>query len=569
MRNKRYMKKGTAALLATAIMAGMVTGCGSDSGTDSKSDAPSQQEEGSAAQNGSAANDGSAAQDSGEGNSSGAYADYSNGFPDTVTIQIPVYDRAFEGWNVTDNYYTRWIQSEFGDKYNIKVEYVAIGRSTEVQDYMQLIAAKNAPDIIMHYDMPQAVSYYGEGAMQTLDLDEIAYYAPTYYGKLKDTIEKYGTLNGENIFFFAERDAIYYNDVTLIRQDWLDAVGADMPTNRQELEDVARKWKEAGLGTIGETLKVKSFTYEYPFFDDSISEEEYAQYLDLNVAPFTWKPTEDYLRTLNTEYNEGILDPEFYLRTDDAAWKAAFVSGNVGTMTFFISSSTDAISSLIANDSEAKVAAMDPGAKGTTGNGYYYEYPPYGMIMGINTETTDEERAAVWMFLDWMIQPENLFYLQNGVEGETYTLDADGLAILDSEYSGEAKLSQNNNKDYWCIVQEIAHYDDEEQDYKYQLSTLAPAGYEYLIEQSYGYAEENEQFGIITPIFTKQVESSGEYATDLNALWQEASTACITCAPEEFDEIYQKYCTEYLEAGYQAILDEKAGYYSEGSYISD
>ena len=44
------------------------------------------------------------------------------------------------------------------------------------------------------------------------------------------------------------------------------------------------------------------------------------------------------------------------------------------------------------------------------------------------------------MFLDWMIQPENLFYLQNGVEGETYTLDADGLAILDSEYSGEAKL---------------------------------------------------------------------------------------------------------------------------------
>ena len=143
MRNKRYMKKGIAALLATAIMAGLVTGCGSDSGADSKSDASSQQEEGSAAQNGSAANDGSVAQDSGEESSGGAYADYSNGFPDTVTIQIPVYDRAFEGWNVTDNYYTRWIQSEFGDKYNIKVEYVAIGRSTEVQDYMQLIAAKN------------------------------------------------------------------------------------------------------------------------------------------------------------------------------------------------------------------------------------------------------------------------------------------------------------------------------------------------------------------------------------------------------------------------------------------
>ncbi len=101
------------------------------------------------------------------------------------------------------------------------------------------------------------------------------------------------------------------------------------------------------------------------------------------------------------------------------------------------------------------------------------------------------------------------------------------------------------------------------------MNTLAPAGYEYLIEQSYGYAEENEQYGVITPIFTKRVESSGEYSADLNALWQEASTACITCAPEEFDATYQKYCTEYLDAGYQAILDEKAEYYSEGSYISD
>ena len=545
---KGNIKRIVAALLAVMMMAALLSGCGG-TGDTTPSSAPS-----------------------GSGGSTGGqdgYTDYSGGFPETVTIQIPVYDRAFEGWNVTDNYYTRWVQSEFGDKYNINVEYVAIGRQTEVTDFMQLIGAGKAPDIIMHYDMPQAVNYYNEDALQPLDLDEIAFYAPTYYGKMKDTLEKYGSLNGENIFFFAERDPIYYNYIYLIRQDWLDAVGADMPTTRAELEEVARKWKDAGLGTIGENLKVNSFTFEYPYFDNSISTEDYAKYLDLNVAPFTWKPTEDYLRTLNAEYNEGILDPEFYLRTDDASWKAAFVSGQVGLFAFYINSSTDAIPSLLANDPNAKVAAMDPGAMGPSGNGYYYQYPPYGMIMGMNSTTTPEERAAVWMFLDWMIQPDNLFKWQNGIEGETYTLNANGLAVLDSSYTGEAKLSQNNNKDYWCLVQEVAHYADPDLDFAYQLTALAPSGYEYLIESTYDYAAKHEQYGIVTPIFTTAVKSTAEYSGDLNSLWQQASTACITCSVDEFDATYEKYCQEYLDAGYQAILDEKAELFAAGSYISD
>lgn len=161
---KSNLKKGMAALLTAAMAAGLMTGCGSDSGNDSNAD-------GSAAQNSSAVEDSGsteqndAAGQGGDGESAGgSYADYSNGFENQVTIQIPVYDRAFEGWNVTDNYYTQWVQSEFGDKYNINVEYVAIGRQTEVTDYMQLLASGNAPDIIMHYDMPQAVNYYGEDA---------------------------------------------------------------------------------------------------------------------------------------------------------------------------------------------------------------------------------------------------------------------------------------------------------------------------------------------------------------------------------------------------------------------
>ena len=499
-------------------------------------------------------------------NTSTGYTDYSNGFTNNVTIQIPVYDRAFEGWDVVNNYYTQWIQKNFGDKYNVTVEYVAIGRSTEVADYMQLLAAGKAPDIIYHYDMPQAVNYYNEGAMQALDVEEIAYYAPTYYNNMKDTMSEYGQLDGQNVFFFAARNAIYYNWVTLIRQDWLDAVNKDMPTNLDELNAVAAAWKDAGLGTLGGSLLTKSFTYDYPFRGESVDPKELALYSDLNVAPLTWESSEAYLKNLNYEYNNGLIDPEFYLKSEDADVKAAFVAGKTGTYSFYISSSTDVISSLLANNPDAKLSVLSGTAGVPEGSHpYYYQYPPYGMIMGMNSKSTAEERAAVWMFLEWMSQKENLFFLQNGVEGENYNLDEYGIAVPVADFAGESKRSNNNNKDYWCLVQEVVDYGNDDLNYKANLTSLAPAGYEYLVEESYNYAKETAQYGLINAIFSKTIESTSEYAADLNALWQELYVDLATCSPEEFDSKYEAACQEYLDAGYQEILDEKQALIDAGN----
>lgn len=494
------------------------------------------------------------------------YTDYSNGFANQVTIRIPVYDRGFEGWNVTDNYYTRWVQSEFGDKHNVKVEYVAIGRTTEVADFMQMIAAGNAPDIIFHYDMPQAVNYYGEGAMQALDKDEIAFYAPTYFEKLGSTIEKYGQMDDQTFFFFAQRDPIYYNWVTLIRQDWLDKVGLPLPTTREELDAAALAWKNAGLGTLGDRLINKSFTFDYPYRGAQVDPKELALYSDLNVAPLTWASSKAYLKTLNAAYNNGTVDPEFYLRTEENSVVSEFVSGKTGTYGFYIASTTDVISSLLANNPEAKLSVLNPKALApANSHPYYYQYPPYGMVMGINSKATDEQRAAIWMLLDWMIQKDNLFFLQNGVKDENYTLSEEGLALPVADFAGESKRSNNNNKDYWCLVAEVANYGVEELNYKANLANLAPKGYEDLIAQAYAYDHENRQYGLVNAIFTKVVKSSSEYAADLNALWQELYVKCATCPVDAFEVTYEEACKEYLDAGYQAILDEKQALIDAGN----
>lgn len=552
---KNTWKKAAAFALAAAMTTSLLAGCGSkDSGSSSTAS--------------TGGTDSSATTETG---TEGSYTDYSAGFPERVTLQIPVYDRGFENWDVTNNYYTKWIQQEFGEKYNVDVEFVAISRTNEVTDYMQMIAAGTAPDIIMHYDMPQAVAYYDQGALQEIDYDEVAFYAPTYWEKMKDAIQEFGSVNDETVFIFGNRDPIYYNWVTLIRKDWCDQVGMEVPTTWDELNAVADAWQEAGLGTINHELITKSFTYFYPWIeaDSAANQEELALYLDLNVAPFTWSATENYLRAMNEQYNNGELDPNFYLTTDDAMEKSKFVSGECGTYSFYISNGTDVISSLQANFPDAEVAILNstPSLVDDGYSPYYYDYPNYGLIMGINADSTDEERAAVYMYLEWMSQPENLTYLQFGVEGETYNVNEDGVNVLVSGYTGEAALSQNQNVDYWCLVDASVTYGDEEKDLASNKLSLAPAGYEDLIQQSYDMCKANEQYGLVSPIFTSVVSSSSDYAADLTSLWQEAYVACITCKPEEFDSLYAEYSQEYLDAGYQEILDEKQSLIDAGSVI--
>ncbi|THF75718.1 type 2 periplasmic-binding domain-containing protein [Cohnella fermenti] len=540
-------KRIATGLLAAAVSFTVLSACSSNNNNNTASPSTSP----------SASNSASTAPS--ESASAGKYADYSNGFPEKVTLEIPVYERAFEGWNVSDNYYTKWVQKEFGDKYNIQVKFVPITRTAEVQDYEQLLASHKAPDVIFHYDMPQALAYYGEDVMQELDYDEIANYAPTYWNNLKSTIEQYGTVDGKKVFFFAERP-VADNNTTLIRKDWVEKVGMKVEdlTSLEKTNEMLVKWQEAGLGTLGGSLLQNSYVYSYPFREWPTDAKERALYSDLSVADLTSKWTEDYLRNLNYEYNNGLIDKEFYLRNDEGKIKAEFVAGKTGTFNTYLTSGADVFAATLANNPTAEFAILPPNAlvpegKAPQGRAYW----PFGLIMGINYESTAEERAAVWMYLEWLSQPENLFYFQNGVEGQNYTLDAEGIPAKVADYAGESKLSNNNNKDYWALVTEMAEFDTPEKTRTAFLRTWAPPGYESLANDMVKYYDETAQYRTPDALFSVVLEKVNEYKTDLNALFQELYVKIALAKEADFDKVYADAVKTYLDAGYQEILDEK------------
>ncbi|WP_284638151.1 extracellular solute-binding protein [Paenibacillus silviterrae] len=491
--------------------------------------------------------------------SSSSSTDYSKGFTETVNLDIPVYERAFEGWNVADNYYTRWIQKEFGDKNNIKVNFVPITRNNEVRDFQQLLAANKAPDIIFHYDMPQALAYYSEGVMQPLNHDEIKKYAPTYWKNMSKTIEQYGTVDGKKTFVFAARPN-YNNWVSIIRKDWVEKVGMKVEdlTSLEKFNEMLAKWKQAGLGVAGGSLTRNVFNYSYAFRDWPIDPKYRALYSDLAVADFTTADTERWLRNLNYQYNNGLIDKEFYLRDDDNKVKAEFVAGKTGTYGFYMASNTDVFAATLKNNPGAQFAVVPPEAGVPQGRKPQGRADwPFGLIMGINHKSSEKERAAVWMYLEWMSQPKNLFFLQNGVEGQNYTLESDGLPKKAADFKGESKLSQNNNKDYWALVTEIAEFSTPELTKKANLRNWSPAGYEQLAEQLVKNWDATSPYRTPDAMFTVVLKKVNEYKADLNALFQEQYLKVVLAPTDKFDTVYAEAKKKFLEAGYQEILNEK------------
>ncbi|NLK74676.1 MAG: ABC transporter substrate-binding protein, partial [Clostridiales bacterium] len=128
------------------------------------------------------------------------------------------------------------------------------------------------------------------------------------------------------------------------------------------------------------------------------------------------------------------------------------------------------------------------------------------------------------------------------------------------------KLSNNLNKDYWCLVVEGVQYEDPELNRKANIKNWAPAGYEYLIEDAIKYYDEYKEYRTPDTLFSVVIESVADYKAELNDLWKELYVKCVMAPEDKFDQVYEDAKKDFLDAGYQEILDEKREAIEEGNY---
>ena len=498
-------------------------------------------------------------------------------FAENVSIKIPVYDRGQAGVpNVEDNYWTKWIQENFGDKYNITVSYVAIPRTDVMTKYSLLAASDDLPTILMEYDYPKVTQWAGDGYLTTFDMDAFAAVAPTYYNRMVENNQlTYTQINGETYFVAALRP--YYDTSytfqNVVRMDWLKQVGYDhVPTSRAEYLDAMTKIQEAGIAEHpagGTMITGVGSDQNYSYRKWPLDEKEWAMYGDYNIPSLGWYPNYELLKYENYKYNAGLTDPEYYLIGTEED-KANFINGKTYQYGGYISASMDWLTAFYEANPDAELAivpvtgTIDEDAGTTPG---YRTDNPFGMMVGFSKDATEDQLKAAWMYMEWLTQPENLFTFQWGIEGENYNYNEDGLPVTVSDYDGEYKLGFSNNKDYWCVTIEARQAGTIEDVITNNMPHDLPQDFTADVIAWYydKVAVKDAGWAIANALYSVSMEAEAEYQTVLTSLYKEYRDKLTMCSPEEFDALYAEYAQAYLDAGYQEVIDERAAAYEAGN----
>ncbi len=498
-------------------------------------------------------------------------------FEKTVELQIPVYARGYK-LPVQENYRVTRIQENFGAKYNINVKFIPITRSAVEADY-DLLASRDAlPTIMMEYDYPKVSRWANDGYLVPIDLDYFKSIAPTYYAAMeKNGHLSFTAIGGEDYFVMAERPyaATAVNWVYFYRMDWLKAVGYDhIPVGREEYLDAMLKIKEAGLCEYpggGASFAANTGYQVYETRDLPMNELEWAMYGDFSIPAMGWEPAKELVRYRNEEYNLGIMNPEYYV-TDVTTAEANFYAGKTYSYGAYIAPDMYLLNNFYAQNPDAELVAytkMDEAGEArkltNEADPIYRSDNPMGMIIGFSSQATEQQHLAAMMYLEWMIQPENLYVMQWGIEGENHVV-VDGVPTLVGEYDGEYAQGYNNNKDYWCCAIESREfgtiYD--------KLATNSPKGLPKDFTQElcdlYDLNLKKVEMGYAMndALFSQTIEAENEYRGTLQALFTEYYDQLVMCKPEEFDALYEKLTAEYMDAGYREVIEERKAAYEAG-----
>lgn len=334
-----------------------------------------------------------------------------------------------------------------------------------------MVAAGDYPDII-YWDWlnePGGPEKFIEDNV-IIDLkDLVDKYAPNYKKQLnkhpeylKQAVTDEGTLWGFALLF----DHFYddpegYPKAWLgpqIRQDWLDRVGADLPTNIEEWTNVLRLFKEKDADGDGDpNNEIPLISNNNPFASNlglggfatawGIMWDFYNDNGTIKYGPME-EGAREFIATLNKWYAEGLIDKDF-AGQDNTAVDSKIKSGIVGAWWTGAPRWGHYVS---ANPDKEKFNPV-PVKWPKTADGKMYttnadvKIPATGTGAAISTSCKNVELAMRWM--DYLYSEEGGTIINWGIEGESFVVE-----------NGKKKYTDEilNNPDGLNVEQAIARY---------------------------------------------------------------------------------------------------------------
>lgn len=491
-----------------------------------------------------------------------------------VTLRIPIYQRATPNGaaDAADNYWTKWVQTEFGDKHGYTVEFVAFERNKENEKYANMASTHSLPVVCFEYDYPDVALYYNEGYYQPYDVEWFKSIAPTYWQNMVDNgLDNYTTINGENIFLIGTRayGNTNYQFVTFYRLDWVEAAGyTEYPNDPDEELKMLRKIKSLGLGgdhLLGgtKTSTDNGVDQNYPYRTYPQDALTRAQQGDYSIPALTLEAQKKLLQRQNLLFNEGFIDDEYTQRESSFA-VTDFVNGDVISYSCYATQKIDVLDQFYAANPGAKLGVRVNHGPETFADGTCTAFRPnniFGEYLGFSSTATKAEMKAFAEYLEWMSQPEVLFTLQYGIEGKTFEYDANGKPQYLDQAGLPEQQGHNNNVDMWCLVAATKTTGSVDED----ILAITPQGYPdsdafyKQIKANYEGQVACYKAGMYAadPRFTVTLKEEAENKATLTGKYAVLRDKIVTGSVADFEKNYEAACKEYLESGYQKVLDER------------
>lgn len=419
-------RKVVSLMLVSAMVAGMLAGCGSDSGS---------------SKGGSSTETGSAA----EASSSGETADDKS----PITFEYFNADGKNGNW---DNPVAKAITEATG--VTLDVSYPVASQGDAKEDVALMIANDEYPDMI--YAKGSATDLYQAGALIDMT-DLIEKYGPN--------IKKMYGAEMEKLKWSQDDPGIYQLSYAGVNQKTLTTGGScqiqwaalkendyKYPKTLDEYEKMIKSYlaahpkTEDGLDMIGITMSASDWhwmiTLGNPAGLIADASPDNGQWIIDDEYNVHYKHVTDeekeYFKWLCRMYNEGILDPNFATQTDDD-YIAKVASGRVVAITDAEWHYSQCEATLVA---DGKVDQTYVGLPVTlredqVEKALLYQGTTVGWGIGITKSCEDPVRAI--KFLDYLCSDEGQILYHWGIEGENYFLDDDGQPYRTDEEVAKAQ----------------------------------------------------------------------------------------------------------------------------------
>lgn len=409
---KSNIGKMTASVLAAALCMGTLAGCGSTPAGTAGGETNAQEtkaEETKAAE-------GSEGEADTEGAAEGEVS-YPLNSDETLTIWTPqALPAGYTDYNEVPFY------KNLGKQIGVNIEWSGPSTGEDAKTaYNLLMAAEELPDIIFYYPLDNGEETdIADGIY--VELTDYQEYFPDYLkaaeatGEIKNTRMDNGGIGTFWMMRGDERLTVFQGMV--VRQDWLDECGLEVPDTLEEYDTVARTFHEK-YGAVFTQVDSRSMNSVNTAFN--ATKAYYVNDEGEIVLGAIEDNYREYLEFMNQWYEDGILDPDF--ATMDAKMQETKVLNDQTGLAVTSSGTVSGwISNLEANGNSAEfVAAPYPPKE----DGETPEFGHAGNMVGIFGAriTTDCENIPLaCQVLNWGYTEEGQLYWNFGEEGVSYEM---------------------------------------------------------------------------------------------------------------------------------------------------